>query len=147
MKTNLASKSAFVNPRAPLSLACRFIGLLALVVFAVSSATIARAQMAGSLTPEEARKLTEGIKPLVNQSTEGLIQVKHPDGSVSMNLQGRFQNVSVARKEADGTVTQSCVNNITAATAFFKVKQQALEAAKASPAPKNKASRKTSGNR
>lgn len=98
------------------------------------------------MTPEEARKLTEGIKPLVNQSTEGLVEVKHPDGSVSMDLQGRFQNVSVAKREADGTVTQSCVNNIAAATAFFGVKQQAIDAAKASQ-PKNKASRKKSGNR
>jgi hypothetical protein len=122
-------------------------GLLALVVLASSSATIVRAQTAGSLTPEEARKLTEGIKPMVNQSTEGLVEVKHPDGSVSMDLQGRFQNVSVARKEADGTVTQSCVNNIAAATAFFGAKQQAIDAAKASQTPKNKSSRKKSGNR
>jgi hypothetical protein len=146
MKTKLASKSAF-NPRAPLSFACKLIGLGALVVFALFSGTTARAQTAGSLTPEEARKLTEGIKPLVNQSTEGLVEVKRPDGSVSMNLQGRFQNVSVARKEADGTVTQSCINNIAAATAFFGVKQQAIDAAKASQAPKNQPDGKKSGNR
>lgn len=106
--------------------------LLALIAFAASSAMTARAQTAGSLSPEESRKLTEGIKPLVNQSTEGLVEVRRPDGSVSMDLQGRFQSVSVARKEADGTVTQSCVDNIAAATAFFKAKQQALKAAKAS---------------
>jgi hypothetical protein len=147
MKTKLYSKSAFFNPRVPLSRACSLIGLGALVVFALSAGTTARAQTAGSLTPEEARKLTEGIKPLVNQSTEGLVEVKRPDGSVSMDLQGRFQNVSVARKEADGTVTQSCVNNIAAATAFFGIKQQALEAAKASQAPKDKPGRKKSGNR
>jgi hypothetical protein len=147
MKTKLYSKSAFFHPRASLSFACSLISLGALVVFAVSAGTTARAQTAGSLTPEEARKLTEGIKPLVNQSTEGLVEVKRPDGSVSMDLQGRFQNVSVARKEADGTVTQSCVNNIAAATAFFGIKQQALEAAKASQASKDKPGRKKSGNR
>jgi hypothetical protein len=147
MKTNLTFKSAFLSSGAPSSLACRLIGLSALVVFAFSSGTVARAQTAGSLTPEDSRKLSEGIKPLVNQSTDGLVQVKHPDGSVSMDLQGRFQNVSVARKEADGTVTQSCVNNIVAATAFFETKQQAIEASKASQTPKNKRSRKKSGNR
>jgi hypothetical protein len=147
MKTKLASRSAFIHSRTPLSFAFKLIGLGALVVFALSSGTTARAQTAGSLTPEEARKLTEGIKPLVNQSTEGLVEVKHPDGSVSMDLQGRFQNVSVARKEADGSVTQSCVNNIAAATAFFGAKQQAIDAAKASQAPKNKSSRKKSSDR
>lgn len=122
-------------------------GLLALVIFTSSSATTARAQTAGSMTPEESRKLTEGIKPLVNQSTEGLVQVQRPDGSVSIDLQGRFQNVSVAKREANGTVTESCVNNVAAASSFFGSKQQALEAAKPSPSPKDKPRGKKSGNR
>jgi hypothetical protein len=71
------------------------------------------------LTPEEAKRLADGVKELANQSTEGLQQVRHPDGTVSMDLDGRFQNVAVARKEADGTVTQSCIDNPQAGAAFF----------------------------
>jgi len=57
----------------------------------------------------------------VNQSTEGLVQVRHANGMVSMDLQGRFQNVSLAKKEADGTVTQACVNNLESAAEFFEI--------------------------
>ena len=71
------------------------------------------------LTPEELQKLAEGIKPLVNRLTEGLVQVRHADGSVSMDLQGRFQNVAVAKKEADGTIKTSCVDNLASFAAFF----------------------------
>jgi uncharacterized membrane protein YdfJ with MMPL/SSD domain len=73
------------------------------------------------LTPDEARMLAEGIKQLVNQSTEGLVQVQRADGSVSMNLQGRFQNVLLAKKESDGTISQACVDNPEEAAAFFEI--------------------------
>jgi hypothetical protein len=81
------------------------------------------------LTPQEAEKLAEGLKPMLNQSTEGLVQVQHPDGSVSMDLQGRFQNVTVARVNKDGTVTQSCVDNPRAAGAFFGIDPKQIEKA------------------
>src|SRR5215204_3501248 len=73
------------------------------------------------LTPEEAQRLAEGIKQLVNQSSEGLVEVRHANGGVSMDLQGRFQNVMLARKEADGTVSHSCVNDLEAAADFFEI--------------------------
>lgn len=76
------------------------------------------------LTPAEQQKLAEGIAPLVNQSDEGLKQVQRPDGSVSMNLEGRFQNVSVAQKNEDGSVSQSCVNSPETAAAFFGIEPE-----------------------
>ena len=79
------------------------------------------------LTPEEGQKLAAGLKEMVNQSTEGLVQVKHPDGSVSMDLKGRFQNVAVARVNQDGSVTQSCVDNPQAAGAFFGIDPKLIE--------------------
>lgn len=78
------------------------------------------------LTPQEAEKLAAGLKPMLNQSTEGLVQVHHADGSVSMDLQGRFQNVTVARMNADGSVTESCVDNPRAAGAFFGIDPKLL---------------------
>jgi hypothetical protein len=73
------------------------------------------------LTQEEAQKLAAGLKQMVNQSSEGLVQVHHANGSVSTELQGRFQNVAVARVNKDGSVEQSCVDNPQAAGAFFGI--------------------------
>ena len=78
------------------------------------------------LTPEEAKRLADGLKVMLNQSTEGLVEVHHADGSVSMDLQGRFQHVMVGRVEADGTLTQSCVDNPQAAASFFGIDPQLL---------------------
>jgi hypothetical protein len=79
------------------------------------------------LTPEEAQKLAAGLKDKLNQSTEDLVQVRHQDGSVSMDLQGRFQNVTVARINKDGSVSQACVDNPGAAGAFFGIDPKLLE--------------------
>jgi len=73
------------------------------------------------MSPQEAQMLAEGIKQLINQSTDGLVQVRHANGAVSMDLQGRFQNVSVAKREDDGTITQSCVNDLESAANFFEI--------------------------
>jgi hypothetical protein len=73
------------------------------------------------LTPEEAQTLAEGIKQLVKPTAEGLVQVHHANGMVSMDLQGHFQNVTLAKREADGTVSQSCVNDLESAAEFFEI--------------------------
>ena len=137
MKKKISSQSAFFNRRVLLSFAFCSIGvLLALLALALYPGATAQAQgqqqnqpaaQVSPLTPAEAQTLAEGLKPLVNQSTEGLVQVQRPDGSVSMNLEGRFQNVIVAKKEADGTVSQSCVNNADSAAAFFGIKPQLID--------------------
>ena len=85
------------------------------------------------LTPQEAERMAAGLKPMLNQSTEGLVSVQHPDGSVSMDLEDRFQNVTVARVNKDGTVTQSCVDNPRAAGAFFGIDPKLIENAPDQP--------------
>jgi hypothetical protein len=147
MKKHLTSQSAFFNRRVLISFAFCSIGvLLALLAFALYPGGTALAkgsqqnQSVGQgrpLTPEEAQKVAEGIKLLVNQSTEGLVQVQRADGSVSMDLQGRFQNVTVAKKEADGSVSQSCVDNVDSAAAFFGINSQLIDPAKAAPGSQN----------
>src|SRR5207248_1917001 len=79
------------------------------------------------LTPQEAQKLAEGLAPMLDRSTDGLVQVRHADGSVSMDLHGRFQDVTVARVNSDGTVEQSCVNNPQAAAKFFGINPKLIE--------------------
>jgi hypothetical protein len=82
-----------------------------------------------ALTAEEAQYLAQGMKELLNQSTDGLVQVQRADGSVSMDLQGRFQNVMLARKEDDGTISQACVDNVADAAAFFEIDPELINAA------------------
>ncbi len=72
----------------------------------------------GPLTQEQAQQLADALKD--NQSTDGLVQVQNADGSVSVDLEGRFQNVFMARKNDDGSVSHACVDNPTAAAAFLK---------------------------
>src|ERR1700730_13957189 len=76
------------------------------------------------LTAEEAQRLATALKELANQSTDGLESVRHSDGSVSMDLQGHFQNVALAKRNEDGTVTQSCIDNPEAGAAFFGIDPQ-----------------------
>ena len=54
------------------------------------------------LTQDEAQRLAEGIKQVLNQSTDGLESVRHADGSISVDLQGHFQNVLLMKRNDDG---------------------------------------------
>lgn len=78
------------------------------------------------LSPQEAQQLAEGLRVMLNRSSEGLDQVRHADGSVTVDLQGRFQNVTVARVNDDGSVTRSCIDNPEAAADFFRLDPQLL---------------------
>ena len=73
------------------------------------------------LTRQEAETLAQGLKQLINPTDEGLVQVRQANGMVSMDLQGHYQNVSVAKKEADGSVSQSCINDLESAANFFDI--------------------------
>jgi len=79
------------------------------------------------LTPQEAQQLANGLAPMLDNSTDGLVQVHHADGSVSMDLQGRFQNVAVVKVNTDGTVEQGCVDNPRAAAKFFGMDPKLIE--------------------
>jgi hypothetical protein len=88
------------------------------------------------LTPEEAQRLAAGIKQVVNQSTEGLQYVRHADGSISVDLQGRFQNAAVAKLDEDGKLTESCVDNPEAAAEFFGIDPQLVGVKRSASATK-----------
>ena len=135
MKTKLATRSGFFNPRLSISVALCAIGaLVALLALSLYSSSTAQAQSpqqnqtAGEMSPEDARALAEGIKPLINQSSEGLVRVERADGSSYIALEGRFENVAVAKINPDGTISQSCVNNHESAAAFFGINPQLLDA-------------------
>lgn len=83
-----------------------------------------------SLTAAEAQTLADGLKNLVSQSTEGLVQIRRANGTVSVDLQGRFQSALVARKEADGSIVHGCVDNLDNAAAFFNIDAKLVGGAK-----------------
>jgi hypothetical protein len=82
---------------------------------AVDEPTPGNAAMRAYVNPETG-ELEVGVAPVaelaldpdtqnaLRRDSEGLVEVRHPDGSVSIHLQGRFQSVSVARINDDGTV-------------------------------------------
>jgi hypothetical protein len=79
------------------------------------------------LSPEDAEKLAGGLRQLVNQSSEELVEVHHADGTVSVDLENQFQNVTVARVNPNGKLAQSCVDNPVAAGAFFGIDPKLIE--------------------
>lgn len=78
-------------------------------------------------TPEEAARLAQGLSQVIDQSTEGLGEIRHADGSVSINLEDHFQNVTVARIDQRGNLAQSCVDNPQAAGSFFRINPELIE--------------------
>ena len=73
------------------------------------------------LSAQEAQQIAEGLKTMLNKSTDGLVEVKHPDGTESIDLQGRYQNVSMARIGEDGTVETECTDEPGQAARFFGI--------------------------
>ena len=77
----------------------------------------------GPLTQSQSQQIADALEG--NKSTEGLVEVKHEDGTVSVDLQGRFQNVMVARTNEDGSVTNACVDTSEAARSFLRKDDEA----------------------
>lgn len=81
----------------------------------------ARTLQQGPLTQDQAQQIADALKD--NKSTDGLAQIRQANGSLSMDLRGRFQDVVIAKKNDDGSVNQACVDNPQAASTFLKNQQ------------------------
>jgi hypothetical protein len=73
------------------------------------------------MSAEQAKEIADLMKARLNKSTDGLVQVRNADGSVSMDLQGRAQNVVLARTNDDGTVEEACVDEPLAGARFLGI--------------------------
>lgn len=51
------------------------------------------------------------LRNALSRSAEGLSAVRHADGSISVDLRGRFQSISVARIDAEGRLETGCVES------------------------------------
>lgn len=72
-----------------------------------------------ALNADEARTLIEAMGRFLDQSSEGLVSVYHPNGMVTMDLDDRFQSVSLARVRTDGAVDMRCVGSVAEARAYL----------------------------
>jgi hypothetical protein len=69
----------------------------------------------GDLIPVPAGTVTKArdaeLARMLSRSTDGLEEVVLPDGSVMVDLQGRFMNASVATIDENGELQTSCVDD------------------------------------
>lgn len=71
----------------------------------------------------ELQAMVDQISSLTNRSTEGLQAKTRPDGTKQINLQGRFNEVVIARANPDGTMETRCVESIEEAAAFLGLEE------------------------
>jgi len=67
------------------------------------------------------------LRNALSRSSEELVFRRAPDGTVSVDLQGRFQNVSVARIDADGEIRTGCVASHASLAEFLSAHPEASE--------------------
>jgi len=77
------------------------------------------AEEAKALASQDAR--LNGVD--LNESSEGLTVVHHPNGMQSVNLEGRFMSSSVAKIGADGKIIATCVHSEKEKTMFLERKE------------------------
>jgi hypothetical protein len=65
-------------------------------------------------------ELAETIKRLTNRSSDDLNPRRDQDGSISIDLQGRFQNVLLSKTDSAGTSASACVTSLEEANLFFE---------------------------
>jgi hypothetical protein len=63
-------------------------------------------------TEEQRAAMRSALAALVNDSDEGLVEVTLPDGSVMLDLQGRFQEALAVLVAPDGTRHYECVSSV-----------------------------------
>jgi|SRR6476660_8227140 hypothetical protein len=100
----------------------RAAGVLAVAAMLGSSATLA-AQKPDKQKPHQVRQ-TDAEPPapasadaiaaealleeMTSQVSDDLVAIAHPDGTISMDLQGRFMSVMVVKTNKDGSQTTAC---------------------------------------
>jgi hypothetical protein len=87
----------------------------------VMSLVLANISIVSALASDESDlQLAIRIKSLTNRSAEGLVQKTSKDGGVSIDLQGRFQNVMLSRIGIDSEPESACVTSLDEANSFFE---------------------------
>lgn len=91
-------------------------------------------------TPAEALGEAQ-LEQMTSRSSAGLVERFHPDGTVSMDLQGRFMSVMVAGRTADGGEAVACQTGQAALDAVASQSVGPKAPRNAAPAPATTAAR------
>jgi hypothetical protein len=75
-------------------------------------------------TQEETDTMVSQISVLTNRSSEGLNVNQKPNGMKSVDLQGRFNSVTLGRANADGTTEIRCVFSMEEAADFLGLEEE-----------------------
>ena len=75
----------------------------------------------GMPTPEQMEAFNANRDPAFDDSDAGLVQVHHPNGAVSIDLQGRFQEYAFVRIAPDGQKIFGCVPTRTQAKQVLSI--------------------------
>ncbi|HET6893439.1 MAG TPA: hypothetical protein VFH31_20240 [Pyrinomonadaceae bacterium] len=70
-------------------------------------------------TVEETQAIVDQVSAFTNRSSEGLSAVSLPNGSVKVDLEGRFSGVTLGRANADGSTEIRCVMTMEEAADFL----------------------------
>ena len=92
----------------------------------------------GMPTREQWNELSDLERQRLDHSSAGLVEVHHPDGSVSVDLQGRFQEFVTVRIGPDGKLRFQCVDGAENAERALKAPilgPAEIAPAKSTPAP------------
>ena len=65
-----------------------------------------------SVNPTHFESSSKMLETALSRSSDGLVQETMPNGTVRMNLQGRFMSASMARLDAQGHVHTSCTEDL-----------------------------------
>ena len=97
---------------------------LALCAFLIGTSALPAAEP----MPEAQAAYRERVQSIMRDATlsralkrsgEGLVVEQHADGTVMVDLQGRFQHAVLARVNADGTVEMQCHDQLRPAAEFL----------------------------
>jgi hypothetical protein len=63
-------------------------------------------------TAEQRAALRAALAALLNESTEGLVAVRHADGRLSMDVTGRFMHTATVNLQPSGEPSLACTNRL-----------------------------------
>jgi hypothetical protein len=93
--------------------------LFSITIAAVLFETTSTAQTGRSYLRTDDPELAKTIRRLTDRSTAGLVEKRHNNGTVALNIAGRMQEVPLAKLDADGDPVVGCVSSVAEANHFF----------------------------
>lgn len=97
-----------------------FLGLILIISGLFITTITAQDEKSNAISQRQKdQQLANLIREKTNRSSEGLVKKKHPNGGISMDLQGRFQNLVLSRFNSTGEPSTACVTSVEEANLFF----------------------------